>query len=57
MWLNVFNSIAYVLTFMVITVNNSSFLYLHWKLEEPLLRHMQYYDKCRTNSKITFSYS
>lgn len=57
MWLTVFNSIAYVLTFMVITVNNCSFYIFTGKLEEPLLRHIQYYDKCRNNSKITFSYS
>lgn len=37
MWLNVFNSIAYVLTFMLITVNNSSFLYLHWKIRRVII--------------------
>lgn len=37
MWLNVFNSIAYVLTFMVITDDNCSFLYLHWKIGRAII--------------------
>lgn len=37
MCLNVFNFFAYVLTFMVITVDNSSFWIFTGKLDEPLL--------------------
>lgn len=37
MWLNVFNFYACVLTFIVITVNNSSFLYLHWKIRRAII--------------------
>lgn len=50
MWLNVFNSNAYVLTFMVITVNNSSFLYLHWKIRRAIITT---YSILRQNVELT----